>query len=167
MRNLKNSSARPKPISLKWIAGGWLAFSLVGFLDTTYLTIQHYRGAALECGILQGCEAVTGSHYAVIIGIPLALLGAIYYFSILVLTVAYIDTKRRYFLKIVGYSTIVGFLVSALLVYLQVFVIHALCTYCLISALTSTALFVLALISQKLYWSRERSFAGKPRLFAD
>jgi uncharacterized membrane protein len=128
------------------ITAGWLIFSLIGFLDATYLTIQHYRGFWLECGPVLDCDAVMTSQYAVIGGVPLALLGAVYYLVIFLLTVAYYDRKHPYLLSIIAPLTILGFLVSLVLVYLQAFIIRAFCLYCLLSALTSTGLFVLALI---------------------
>lgn len=138
------------PVPLKLVIVGWLAFSLVGFFDATYLTVKHYRGAPPGCSLLRGCEVVTTSQYAVIGGIPIALLGALYYLSILLLTAAYLDTRQRCFLKIAGHVTISGFLVSLFLVYLQVFVLHALCLYCLLSALTSTALFLLGAYGDRM-----------------
>jgi len=146
MKPLKNSSSKPNPISLKVITVGWLSFSLIGFLDATYLTIQHYRGLWLDCGPLLDCDAVMTSQYAVIGGIPLALLGALYYLTIFLLTVAYCDRKHRSILSIIANLTILGFLASLILVYLQAFIIRAFCFYCLLSALSSTGLFVLAMI---------------------
>ena len=148
MKPSRISSSKTNRVSLKVITAGWLSFSLVGFLDATYLTIQHYRGAGLECGPLRECDAVTTSQYAVIGGIPLALLGALYYLAILLLTVAYYDTKHLRIPAIIARLTILGFLASLILVYLQTFVIHAFCFYCLLSAVTSTSLFVLAVIYQ-------------------
>ena len=146
MKPLKNSSSKPNPISLKVITVGWLSFSLIGFLDATYLTIQHYRGLWLDCGPLLDCDAVMTSQYAVIGVIPLALLGALYYLTIFLLTVAYYDRKHRCILTIIANLTILGFLASLILVYLQAFIIRAFCFYCLLSALSSTGLFVLAMI---------------------
>ena len=146
MKPLKISSSKPNPISLKVITAGWLSFSLIGFLDSTYLTIQHYRGFWLDCGPLLECDAVLTSQYAVIGGIPLALLGALYYLAIFLLTVAYYDRKHRCILSIIANLTILGFLTSLILVYLQAFIIRAFCFYCLLSALSSTGLFVLAMI---------------------
>lgn len=128
---------------------GWLVFSLIGFLEATYLTIQHYRGAFLDCSGLSNCEEVLTSEYAVVRGIPIALLGSLYYLSIFLLTAAYLDTKHRRILTIIPPLTFLGLLVMLILVYLQIFVIHALCLYCLLSALISTALFALAVISLK------------------
>jgi uncharacterized membrane protein len=146
MKFLRNSFSERKTISPKAIAAGWLVFSLVGFLDATYLTIQHYRGAGLECGELWDCNEVIASQYAVIGGVPLPLLGAIYYLLIFLLSVAYFDSKLSRILTIIALLTILGFLASLVLFYLQVFVIRALCLYCLISALSSTSLFMLAVI---------------------
>jgi len=146
MKPLKISSSKPNPIYLKVITAGWLSFSLIGFLDATYLTIQHYRGFGLDCGPLLECDAVMTSQYAVIGGIPLALLGTMYYLVIFLLTVAYYDRKHLYILSIIARLTILGFLVSLVLVYLQAFIIRAFCLYCLLSALTSTSLFMLAII---------------------
>ncbi len=149
MKPLRTSSSKAKSAPIKWVMIGWLALSWVGFLDATYLAIQHYRGASLRCFELSHCDEVTGSRYAVIGGIPIALLGAVYYLSILLLTVAYFDTKNTRILSIIPLLTVLGFLASLVLVYLQVFVIHAICLYCMFSALTSTALFILAVISRK------------------
>lgn len=140
------SSSKPSKISLKMVVAGWLCFSLIGFLDATYLTIQHYRGFLLECGPEAGCDAVLNSQFAVIGGIPLALLGSLYYLSIFLLTVAYGDRKNQKILSMVFILTAAGFLASLVLSYLQLAVIRAICLYCLVSAISSTGLFVLSLI---------------------
>lgn len=146
MKRLKTSSSKPKTISLNGIVAGWLSFSIIGFLDAAYLTIQHYRGNWLECGPVFGCDAVVNSRFAVIGGIPLALLGALYYLSILLLTVAYCDRKNHRVLAVVSKLTTIGFLASLILLYLQAVEIRSFCLYCLISALSSTGLFVLTMM---------------------
>jgi uncharacterized membrane protein len=146
MKPSKISSSKLNPIYLKVITVGWLGLSLIGFLDTTYLTIQHYRGFGLDCGPLFECDAVMTSQYAVIGGIPLALLGTLYYLAVFLLTVAYYDRKNIYILSIIARLTILGFLVSLILAYLLAFIIRAFCFYCLLSALTSTGLFILGMI---------------------
>ena len=150
METSKHSSAKRGGTINRIVTAGWLGFSFIGFLDATYLTIQHFRGAGLECAVLKDCDVVTTSQYAIIGGIPLALLGSVYYLSIFLLTFAYLDSKHNWLLPTIGKLTILGFLASLILVYLQIFVIHALCLYCLISACTSTCLFVLALIRLKV-----------------
>lgn len=121
----------------------FLVVSFLGFLDATYLTAEHYLAGVPLCPLLGGCEKVLTSQYATVLGIPLGLLGMIYYLTVLILTVLYLDTKRINPLKIVALLSIVGIVTSLVLLYLQIFVIGALCLYCLISAGASTTLFVL------------------------
>lgn len=154
MRDLKRLFSNLNLNSIEWITVGWLTVGLIGFVDAAYLTIQHYRGASLDCYLLRGCEEVTTSRYATIGSISIALLGALYYLSIILLSAAYLDTKRNWLLTIISSLTTVGFLVSIFLVYLQIFVIRALCSYCLLSAFVAAALFVLAVILARI--------SGKP-----
>lgn len=123
---------------------GWifLVLSFIGFLDALYLTITHYSGATPSCSFLKGCDLVVTSQYSTILGVPVALLGAAYYFSLFVLSAIFIDGKRVRILVVAAYLTAVGFLASLWFLFLQIFIIQAICIYCLISAATSTLLFV-------------------------
>ena len=136
-----------KPAALSnWLPFAFLIVSAIGFTDATYLTTQHFLGAPVACSILKGCEQVTTSQFAVIFGVPVALLGSVYYLTILVLSVAYLDSRKIYILNFIAKITPLGFLASLYFVYLQIFVIKAICLYCMGSAITSTLLFILSLI---------------------
>lgn len=145
MTNLKTSSMAFSAVIPKWIVALALFIALVGFIDAVYLTVKHYSGG-VNCSLIEGCEEVTTSKYSVIGGAPIALFGAIYYAAILITAFAYLDTKKVFFLKGISFLSAAGFLVSLGLVYLQIFIIKAICLYCLISAASSTGLFVLGLI---------------------
>lgn len=132
--------------SLKWILAGIVIFSLVGFLDATYLTLVHYNRGSLSCYIFKGCDKVTTGPHAVILGVPVSLLGALYYFSVFIAAIFYFDTKNKIFLRILSIFPLAGFLASLWFLYLQLFIIKALCFYCVISAITSTLLFVLGIL---------------------
>lgn len=121
----------------------FLLISFAGFIDATYLTIKHYQGGIVPCSNIGECERVLSSEYSVIFGIPVALFGALYYLTIFMLSISYIDLKKTYLLSLVAYLTPLGFLASAYFIYIQLFVIKSLCLFCLFSALTSFALFVL------------------------
>jgi len=123
-----------------------LVVSAFGFVDATYLTTKHYLGEPVNCSILEGCEEVTGSIYSVMFGFPVALYGSIYYLMIFILSVLYLDTKREAIINFTAKLTSVGFAASIYFIYLQVFVIKALCLYCIFSALFSTILFILGMI---------------------
>lgn len=134
----------------------FLTLSLLGFLDASYLTLKYYQGEAPTCAFFKGCDIVTTSKYATIFGVSIALLGAIYYLALFILSVLYLDTKNPRFIKIGAIIAGGGFLFSLWLIYLQLFVINALCIYCLVSALSSTALFLAGLI----IWKLEGNFAN-------
>lgn len=139
----------PKPAIPDWLTISFLVISAAGFADATYLTAKHFLGSPVTCSILQGCEQVTTSQYALILGIPVALLGSLYYLTLLILTGLYFQTKHRFLFLTANLITIAGFLASLRFVYLQIFVIKALCIFCMGSAITSTILFVLTLIALK------------------
>ncbi|PIZ46416.1 hypothetical protein COY32_03380 [candidate division WWE3 bacterium CG_4_10_14_0_2_um_filter_41_14] len=144
-----------KKLKINTIVIAFLVISFIGFLDATYLTVSHYRGTELNCTILQGCEEVTNSAYSVIYGVPVALLGMGYYLVIMtlslfllemVLSMVFLETHESKILKILPYLTIFGFVASIWFVYLQIFVIGEICEYCMLSATTSTLLFILGII---------------------
>lgn len=118
----------------------FLIIAFLGFFDSTYLAIEHFRGVTPPCTIVEGCEEVTTSKYSTIFGVPVAFLGSFYYFAVFGLSVLYLQFKRDKFLIWASYLAILGFLASLGFVYLQLFVIEAVCVYCMFSALTSTIL---------------------------
>ena len=129
----------------------FLILSLVGFLDATYLTAKHYVGDPVVCPIFGGCEDVLSRTYSMIWFVPVALLGALYYGLILFLVVAYLDSQKVYFLKWAAYITILGLLASLWFMFVQVFLIKALCFYCVVSAITSALLFIFGQIILKIH----------------
>lgn len=132
-----------------WLILGLLLFSILGFVDAGYLAVNHLRGDLPVCSVQVGCEEVANSKYSEIGEIPLALLGVLYYLFIFIITLVYFDTGSKLVKKYLPYATIIGFLVSLYLVYLQLFVIGAICIYCMGSALTSTIIFILGMLGLK------------------
>ena len=146
MKPLKSSSLRRSATFNRTVAALLLILSLFGFLDAAYLAVLHYRGADMVCGPLGDCGKVASSRYAAVGSVPISLIGAIYYLVIILLVTAYFDTGRDAVLAFTAMATVPGFISSSVLVYLQAFVLQAFCFYCLLSALASTGLFVVAAI---------------------
>ncbi len=120
-----------------------ILFSLLGLADASYLTYYHYAHFYLPCGTTIGqCDLVLGSSYAVLFGLPLALYGVFFYLSVLGILLTKVKAR---FLVVVSLA---GLLASFYFVYLQLFVIGAICYYCMGSAITSTLIFLLV---QKQY----------------
>ncbi|MDP3962408.1 MAG: vitamin K epoxide reductase family protein [bacterium] len=145
MKILKELLTKPfqKPVN-KGIVIFLIAVAAVGFFDAAYLTIQHFMNVIPPCTI-DGCETVLASAYAEVAGVPVALLGAVYYLSIMVLLIAYLDSKKEALLRWALAITALGFLASIYFFILQAWVIKAYCQYCLLSATTSTILFITAI----------------------
>ncbi len=133
-------------LASRWYPFTILGVSILGFFDSVYLTIQHYTQFALPCTITHGCDIVTKSEYSSIMGVPVALLGAIYYLTIFLAAYIIIETKKTEYLRFIAIATPLGFLFSAWFVYLQLFVLHAICQYCMLSAITSTTMFVVSMV---------------------
>jgi len=107
--------------------------SLAGLADATYLTVTHLTGDDLVCGSSWGCSAVLGSVYASVAGIPTAAFGALAYFVAFssATLAAFGSARARTFLMLV---VIAMFGATLWLLYLQAFILHAFCPFCLLSA---------------------------------
>jgi uncharacterized membrane protein len=133
-----------------------LVLAVVGVGVATYLTIIHYAGINPACTAGQSCVKVQTSEWSKLAGIPVALLGLIGYIGILATLLAPDREETR--LATLG-LTIVGFGFSAYLTYRELFSIHAICEWCVSSAVIMTVLLVLA-ITRYLLGGNERVGSG-------
>jgi uncharacterized membrane protein len=108
-------------------------FCLLGLADATYLTVIALTGEAAACGGQAGCSEVLGSAYSKIGGIPVAMFGVAGYFTAFSCATfaAFNYPRARKFFAIV-----VTMLFAATLwfLYVQAFLLHAFCRFCLFSA---------------------------------
>jgi len=134
------SESSPKKFAWLYLVAAIL--SLGGFADAIYLTIQDVTGASLRGTIISGCSEVLASKYSHIGSVPLASVGAFAYFVFFSLAIlaAFGYAFARPFLTIL---VTLMFLTSLWLIYLQAFVIHHFCQYCLLSAAITTILTLL------------------------
>lgn len=142
----------PAADSQKSIAWPYLVtavLSLVGLGDALYLTVQDLTGQSLRCTIVAGCSEVLSSPYAHIGRMPLAVLGAVAYFTVFSLSIlaAFGYLFARPLLKAL---IVVMFLMTLWLLYLQAFVIHHFCQYCLLSAAVTITLTILIFLSSRI-----------------
>lgn len=123
-----------------------LAFAGIGV--SSYLTWTHLAGKSVACGQSNECDIVQQSIYSEVAGIPIALLGLLAYIVLFALTLLkgrLSESLDVYIpLAIFGIS-LVGVLYSAYLTYLELFVIYAICRWCVTSAVIITAIFLLSL----------------------
>ena len=107
--------------------------ALAGLAEATYLTVMYLTGETAVCGGSAGCSEVLGSPYAKIAGIPVAAFGAFGYFAAfsLVTFAAFGYARARTFFAL---TVMAMFATTLWFLYLQAFVLHAFCRYCLFSA---------------------------------
>ena len=108
-----------------------IVVAVIGLGIAAYLTVVHYAGDAPVCAIAHGCATVQKSDYAMLAGVPVALLGALGYIAILAALIRDDENARTaaVFLSLVG----LGF--SGWLTYVEVFKLHAICIWCVGSAI--------------------------------
>jgi len=137
------TAARPNSKLFSAIA---VLVALVGLADAVYLTVHHYTAEPVPCSIVEGCEMVLTSAYAVIGGIPLAGIGAAAYLTAFLLAALALAGKG-FAWKLFGLQVTLMAIVTLWLIYLQGFVIGAFCQFCLLSAAVTFTLFIIFLIS--------------------
>jgi uncharacterized membrane protein len=106
---------------------------LVGVTEATYLTVMALTGETAICGGSGNCFEVLGSKFAKIGGIPIASFGAVAYFTAFSCATfaAFGHARAQAF-----FSIVVGamFAFTLWLLFVQAFLLHAFCQYCLFSA---------------------------------
>ena len=126
--------------------------ALAGVFVALYLTLYKlgYIGT-LACAV-GSCETVQTSKWATFLGFPVGAWGVGYYLFVLALaliglTARYADSQRLsdVLLVVTGF----GLLFSLWLTYLELFVIHAICQWCVISAILATILFILSWLDRR------------------
>lgn len=131
----------------RWTA--MLVLALAGLVDSLYLTWYHYDPAVRVCVAFRGCEAVNASRFATLAGVPVAVIGVAGYLAIVAALAA-----RRWgppgphapSAYITHGLAVVGTAFALYLTAIEALVLHAFCTWCLVSAATITALCVIATI---------------------
>lgn len=132
---------------------------VIGLLVSIYLSYVEVTQIKAACGPVGQCNLVQSSPYAQIMGVPVALLGTLFYLtlgSFLFLAPRLEGQPRRLLSWALLALTLFGVLFSIYLTSLELLVIHAVCAYCLTSALVTVALFFLV---TQLLTNRQTRFA--------
>jgi uncharacterized membrane protein len=120
-----------------------IVLAVAGIAVAAYLTYTHYSGTRPACTAGTSCVKVQTSEWSKLAGVPVALLGLIGYVGILAsLLVPDREESRLATLAL----TLMGFGFSAYLTYRELFSIHAICEWCVTSAVILTLLFVSSVI---------------------
>ncbi len=108
----------------------------LGLVIAAYLTLTKLGGGLPVCGPVSGCEDVAKSEYSAILGVPIAAFGALFSGALAVLGLAWARTGDRRALMVAYGLGLVGVIVVGYLTYLELFVVYAVCAWCVAYGLT-------------------------------
>ena len=123
------------------------SFALVGTLIALYLLLHDLGLSSLICPIA-GCDKVQASEYSKWFGIPVAAFGLAGFLALLSLSVIGMFKPRVLHFPIrtlILTVSSLGLLAYIPLTYLEVFVIHAVCFWCVTSSLRMLGVLIAAL----------------------
>ena len=123
-----------------------IVLAAIGLLVSIYMTIYKVTENDAMCIGSGGCSVVNASRYSEVNGIPVALIGVGGYLAILALL--FLERKSGFFQEngtmILFGVSLVGFLFTLYLIYVEIKLIRALCPFCLASQAVMTLIFFLS-----------------------
>ena len=139
--------------------------ALVGFFVALYLWLHALGiGGALKCGT-GACETVQTSRWAVFLGLPVALYGVVGYgalFLVAILALRPAALAQGGWNRALFAMATLGLLFTLYLTYAELFLIHAICRWCVGSALIITTTWILTLLGLRSPATRTDRGASPP-----
>ena len=125
-----------------------VGFAVLGLLVSIYMTIYKLTNNESMCIGSGGCSIVNASGYSEVNGIPVAAIGVFGYLSILAFLV--LENRPGFFQEngsmVLFGVTLIGFLFTVWLIYVEVALIKAYCPFCITSQITMTIIFILTVV---------------------
>ncbi|HEY9495616.1 MAG TPA: vitamin K epoxide reductase family protein [Intrasporangium sp.] len=149
----------------RWLAPTSLILSIVGLLVSVYLTFEHYTGnETLVCtvtGVID-CGKVTSSAWSTFMGVPVALLGLLFFVAVTILMLPSVWRRPEPWLDWLRFGLLtVGLGMALYLVWAELFRIHAICSWCTVVHVVTFALWIIVLFGQILS-TRGDAVAAEP-----
>lgn len=139
------------------------AFAFVGVLVSAYLWYEYSQPGEVTCQ-LSGCQSVRESEYAKLLGIDLPVYGFFFYLAICLYAMSLLGNRKRGVIERGAFLAVItgGLGFSIYLTYLEAFVIHAWCQWCVISALMSVGVYFVGYWMEDpiSLWGKLRSLRG-------
>lgn len=142
--NVESLQQTSEPAWRFWTQTG---LAVLGLFVSLYLTWIKVSGGSAYCAGVGDCDTVQSSVYSEMFGLPIALFGAGFYAIVLILTIV----RRRVMRHQAEYAllgqlmlVLAGTLYSGYLTYIELYVLKAICPYCVVSAIIVTLLLALA-----------------------
>lgn len=138
----------------RWLVPTSLALSVVGLLVSAYLTYEHYTGnETLACTVTDvvDCAKVTESAWSTFFGVPVALLGLLFFVAVTVLMLPSVWRRPEPWLDRARLGLLtVGLAMALYLVWAELFRIYAICLWCTVVHVATFVLWIVVLFGQIL-----------------
>jgi len=137
---------------MAWARFTSLGLSVAGLAVSTYLTVEHLTTPTLlacpETGVVN-CQQVLTSPQASLVGVPVAVLGLVYFLAMVGLTlpVAWASSRRELRLARLG-GAVIGVLMVFYLLYAELFEVDRICLWCTVVHVITVALFAVLVVEQ-------------------
>jgi uncharacterized membrane protein len=131
--------ARRGPLGLPLLLAALVATGVAGYLSAVRLA-----GETAVCGPSHGCATVASSEFSEVLGIPVAFLGVAFSLVLVALAAAWWRRADRRILLAAYGLLLLGTLVVAYLTYVELFVIAAVCVWCVAFSIAVVVALVIA-----------------------
>jgi uncharacterized membrane protein len=121
--------------------------AFLGLIDSAYIGINSLQGFVVPCGVTSGCEEVLNSSYSHLFGLSISWLGFCFYGLVAASALLSVFGFPRS-LRVSMAASVLAFIVTLYLLYVQAFVLKAFCQYCLLSALLVTLILGFHLLTE-------------------
>jgi uncharacterized membrane protein len=143
-------SAEPRYLLRPILLAMIVLLAIGGLAVSSYLAYGSIGDESLFCEIGHGCDAVQASEYSVVLGVPIAVWGALLYLAIFTTAVVGLffssGLRELPFLALFGMG-LAGTLYSGYLAWVELYRIESVCMWCTISALIITAVLVTSAVN--------------------
>jgi len=138
-----------RPDLRSWLWSSAL-LSVCGIVVSGYLAYKRIAGGSLACTRWAECDVVNNSVYSKLFGIPISFIGLAAYLLLLALALAALWTAggtQRQILLLSLLLSLGGVGFSVYLTYIEIYLIEALCSWCVTSAIIITLLAILGVVN--------------------
>lgn len=138
----------------RWALPASLALSVLGLAVSAYLTVEHYSASATlacpETGVVN-CTKVTTSTYSELVGVPVALLGLLYFATMVTLSAPAAWSSTNVWVHRARLAAVsLGAVFVLYLVWAELFRIDAICLWCTVVHVLAVALFAVVALATAL-----------------
>jgi uncharacterized membrane protein len=130
------------PQRRRWAPWFVLVAAYAGFVISLYLTFVHYRGYVSPCYVVHGCEEVQTSEYSAVLGIPVALIGTVFFGLLFYLGIGVLAKGGKTLVNAFKVVAFAGALAVIPLFLLQALVLKAFCSYCVATEIVMISIWI-------------------------